>query len=63
MRKVISDLTPEQRQELAALAALTDDQIDTTDAPEVRDWSQAKRGVFYRSGTPQESPAGSEPAR
>ena len=63
MRKVISDLTPEQRQELAALAALTDDQIDTTDAPEVKDWSQAKRGAFYRSGTPQESPAGSEPAR
>ena len=62
MRKDISDLTLEQRQELAALAALTDDQIDTTDAPEVKDWSQAKRGVFYRSGTPQESPVGSEPA-
>ena len=62
MRKEISDLTLEQRQELAALAALPDDRIDTTDAPEAKDWSQAKRGVFYRPGTPQESPAGSEPA-
>jgi uncharacterized protein (DUF4415 family) len=33
---------------LAALAALPDDQIDTADIPEVRDWSDAKRGLFYR---------------
>ena len=49
MRKVGSSrLTAKQRAELAALAALPDDQIDTSDAPEVRDWSNAKRGLFYR---------------
>ena len=50
MKKEVSDLTPEQRQEIAALAALPDAQIDTTDAPETADWSQGKRGVFYRAG-------------
>ena len=49
MRKVHSEiLTASQRAELNALAAMPDDQIDTSDAPEVRDWSDAKRGVFYR---------------
>ena len=37
-----------ERAELAALAALPDEQIDTRDIPEVRDWSGAKRGLFYR---------------
>ena len=41
-------LTDEQRAELDALAALPDDQIDTTDIPETVDWSGARRGVFYR---------------
>ena len=27
---------------------LPDDQVDTTDIPEMLDWSDAKRGVFYR---------------
>ena len=49
MKKANSRLTAaEQRAELAALAALPDEAIDTTDIPEVRDWSGAKRGVFYR---------------
>jgi uncharacterized protein (DUF4415 family) len=39
---------PEQLAELAALAALSDEAIDTSDAPEVLDWSGAKRGLFYR---------------
>ena len=30
------------------MAALTDDSIDASDVPEVRDWSGAKRGLFYR---------------
>jgi uncharacterized protein (DUF4415 family) len=34
--------------ELAALADLPDEQIDTSDIPEVRDWTGAKRGLFYR---------------
>jgi hypothetical protein len=41
-------LTSEQVAELNALAALSDDMIDTSDAPEVLDWSLAKRGLFYR---------------
>ncbi len=39
----------EQLAELAALAALPDEAIDTSDAPEMLDWSDAKRGLFYRS--------------
>lgn len=41
-------LTAEQKAELAALDALPDDQIDTSDIPEVLDWSEARRGLFYR---------------
>ena len=41
-------LTPEQRSELKSLATLSDDAIDTSDAPELLDWSDAERGLFYR---------------
>ena len=41
-------LTREQRAELKSLATLRDDAIDTSDAPELLDWSRAKRGLFYR---------------
>ena len=41
-------LTREQLAELKSLAALPDNAIDTSDAPELLDWSDAKRGVFYR---------------
>jgi uncharacterized protein (DUF4415 family) len=41
-------LTAKQRAELAALATLPDDQIDTREIPEVRDWTGGKRGMFYR---------------
>lgn len=34
--------------ELKALARLPDGAIDTSDAPELPDWSGAKRGLFYR---------------
>jgi len=40
--------TRKQKAELEALAALRDDQIDLSGSPEVRDWSGAKRGLFYR---------------
>ena len=33
---------------LQALEELLDDQINTTDIPEILDWSGAQRGVFYR---------------
>jgi uncharacterized protein (DUF4415 family) len=49
MKKKVSDaFTPTQRAELESLARLPDGAIDTSDAPEVLDWSSAKRGAFYR---------------
>ena len=48
MKKVISELTAAQRAEIEALAALPDDQINTADIPEQRDWTGARRGVMYR---------------
>ena len=43
-------LTAKQKRELASLAALPDDQIDTTDLPELPPdaWKDAARGLFYR---------------
>lgn len=49
MRKASSKpLTGAQTRELAALAAMPDDQIDTRNIPEQRDWSGARRGAFFR---------------
>jgi len=49
MKKGISKpLTPKQLAELAALAAMPDDAIDLSDAPQVLDWKGARRGLFYR---------------
>jgi uncharacterized protein (DUF4415 family) len=41
-------LRAEQKEELKALAALPEEQIQTDALPEVRDWSSGKRGMFYR---------------
>lgn len=48
MKKTTSNLSAEQQAELEALAALPEDQIQTDDMPEVLDWSDARRGLFYR---------------
>jgi len=49
MKKAISDRDRKrQADELASLATMPEDAIDTADIPEVRDWSGARRGVFYR---------------
>lgn len=49
MKKKRSNSIPSGLQaEIDALAALPDDQIQTDDSRAVRDWSNAKRGVFYR---------------
>ena len=49
MKKATSrKMTPQAKAELAALAEMSDEEIDTSDAPEVRDWSGARRGLFYR---------------
>ena len=42
-----SKLNPEQFARLERLSALPDEAIDTSDIPEVRDWTSAKRGLFY----------------
>ena len=41
-------LTEEERAALAAVANMPDSEIDTSDLPEVRDWSGAVRGGLYR---------------
>ncbi len=43
-------LTPRQKKELSALAAMSHDQIDTSDIPELPPvaWQDAVRGRFYR---------------
>jgi uncharacterized protein (DUF4415 family) len=49
MKKEHSNPVPSEIQtEIDALAALPEAEIDTNDVPEVRDWRDAKRGVFYR---------------
>ncbi len=48
MKKDTTELPSDVRVQIKALEALPDDQIDTTDTPEILDWSDARRGVFYR---------------
>ena len=48
MKKATDVKAKALRDELAALAAMPDEAIDTSDAPEVTDWSSAERGRFYR---------------
>lgn len=45
------DMKPATRDisaELAIIDAMTDDEIDLSDAPEITDWTGAVRGKFYR---------------
>ena len=48
MKKDMSDLPPDVQAQIRELEALPEDQVDTSDAPEILDWSDARRGVFYR---------------
>jgi hypothetical protein len=50
-------LKAERLAELMALAVLPDDAIDTSDAPELLDWSGAKRGLFMATGEAAVDPA------
>jgi len=52
----MSKLTAKQRQELEALAAQPDDQIDTSDAPEIQNWNNAERGRFFRKDAIKQIP-------
>lgn len=40
--------TGERKKEIEALAALPEEAIDTSDIPEILDWSDAGRGFLYR---------------
>ena len=44
----MTKMSRKQRKELKALAAMRDSQIDVSDHAEVRDWSRAVVGKFYR---------------
>ena len=44
----MSKISKQQAEELAKLAAMPDEAIDTSDIPEITDWSQAVVGKFYR---------------
>jgi len=49
MKKAASKcLSRAQQLELKKLTALSDSAIDTSDAPELFDWSTAQRGLFYK---------------
>ena len=48
MKKENYEITKEQIARLKALESLPDDQIDTTDIPEIPIPKNAKRGSFYR---------------
>jgi uncharacterized protein (DUF4415 family) len=41
-------LTKEQKRDIAAIAAVKDEDIDLSDMPEILDWSKAEIGKFYR---------------
>jgi|HubBroStandDraft_4_1064222.scaffolds.fasta_scaffold49190_2 uncharacterized protein (DUF4415 family) len=49
-RRAGKDLTAKQKKELSALGAIPDDQLDTSDIPELPPsaWKDAVRGRFYR---------------
>ena len=53
MKSRDTKLTQAQKEELDALAALPDDQIDTSDIPEVLEGSNSIRGLFHKSASEQ----------
>ncbi len=48
MKKDSTELPSDVQAQIRAVEALPDDEVDTTGAPEILDWSDARRGVFYR---------------
>ena len=42
-------MTKRQAKEIEALASTPDDEIDTSDIPEAKDWSRAEVSKFYWS--------------
>lgn len=71
MKSQDTELTQSRKDKWAEFDALTDDEIDTSDIPEMRDWSGAVRGLFHmppderakaleklRSRRPKDTPSG-----
>lgn len=56
MKKGSTKLDNDRRAELSALDELPDDRINTAEVPELLDWSDARRGVFYRPAKRQITP-------
>ncbi len=48
MKRGRVELTQQQKDDLDRLRNMPDEEIDTSDAPEILDWSGAVRGMFYR---------------
>jgi hypothetical protein len=48
--------TPTRQQQIDALVAMTDSQIDTSDIPETKDWSGAEQGKFQQATAPNPMP-------
>ncbi len=48
MKKDTNDLPPHAQTQIRELEELPEDKIDTSNAPEIADWSAAERGRFYR---------------
>ncbi len=44
----MSKVTKQQAEELRKLAEQPEESVDTSDIPEVKDWSETHRGRFYR---------------
>ena len=47
-KATFNELTGDKKAEIEALAALPEEAIDTSDLPEILDWSGARRGLLYR---------------
>ena len=48
MKDKITKRQAEEAEEIEALISIRDDEIDTSDIPEVKNWSRAEIGKFYR---------------
>ena len=44
----MNKITKKQQDEINQLKNMSDDKIDTSDIPEISDWSSAEIGKFYR---------------
>ena len=56
MTKGIAQLPSDVQKQVRALEALPEGQIDTTHAPEILDWTDARRGVFLSPRRSSKSP-------